>query len=73
MFPIAAVQHRSQVDPVGCDTLLSGQIREFVFDTVQIPSGCIQICSGAQCNPSLPPPPPSGLHVRVLAEDNLQH
>jgi len=34
------------VGPVGCRTFCSVLIGKFVFDILQIPSGCIQICSG---------------------------
>jgi len=35
---------RQHVDGVGCLTLFSGLVSMFVFDILQIPSGCIRIC-----------------------------
>ena len=46
LFPTTAVQQRQHVDAVGCGTFFSGLISMFVFDILQIPSGCNQIYSG---------------------------
>jgi hypothetical protein len=42
LVPITAVQQRQHVDGVGCDMFFSGLISVFVFDILQIQSGCIQ-------------------------------
>lgn len=34
------------MDVVGCLTFLIWLIKMFVFDVLQTPTGCIQICSG---------------------------
>jgi len=39
------VQHRQHVDAVGIRTFFSGLIGIFVFDVLQIRSGCIQIAT----------------------------
>jgi hypothetical protein len=66
LYPTTAVQQTQHVDAVGCPTFSSGLISMFVFDILQIPSRCIQICSGfiaPTCSPlamdllNLPPPP----------------
>ena len=45
-FPSTALQHRQHVYMVGCHVSFGGLISMFVFDILQIPSGCIQICRG---------------------------
>jgi len=51
LFPATVVQQRQYVDAVGCRTYSSGLISMFVVDILQIPAGCIQICSGYICTP----------------------
>jgi len=46
LFPTTAVQQRKGVDAVGCRTLFSELISMCVFDTLQIPSECIQTYRG---------------------------
>jgi hypothetical protein len=59
LFPPAAVQQKQHVDAVGCRTFSSRLIRMPVFDILQIPSGCIQICSG-YVSPNFNPHPSPG-------------
>jgi hypothetical protein len=43
LLPTTAVQQRQYVDRVRCRKLFSGLIIMFVFDILEIPSGCTQI------------------------------
>jgi hypothetical protein len=45
-FPTTAVQQRQHVNAAGCGTFFSDLINVFVFDILQIRSGCTQIFSG---------------------------
>jgi hypothetical protein len=45
LFSRTAVQQRQDVDAVWCSTVFSRLISTFAFDTLQIPSKCIAICS----------------------------
>jgi hypothetical protein len=57
LFPTMAGQQRQHVDAIGCRTSFSGLISMFVFDILQIPGGCIQICRRFIAAPLHPPPP----------------
>jgi len=46
IFTTTSVQHRQHGEAVGCATFFSGLISRYVFDILQIPSWCSQICSG---------------------------
>jgi hypothetical protein len=45
------MQQRQNLDAVGCRTIFSGLLSMFVFDILQIPDECIQICSGCKALP----------------------
>jgi hypothetical protein len=50
LLPAMTVQRGQHVPVVGCRTFFSRPISMFVFDILQIPSGCIQICSGSSAS-----------------------
>jgi hypothetical protein len=56
LYPTTLVQQRQNVDAVRCRTFFSWLINIFVFDILQVPGECIQICSGCialTCKPCL--------------------
>jgi len=69
LLPTTAVQHRQQVEAVGCRMFVSGPISTFVFGVLQIPSGCIQIFSGSMH----PTAPPGYRPASYLTENSTSH
>ena len=69
MFPTTAVQRRQHVEAVGCRMFASGLTSTFVFGVLQIPSGCIEICSGSLH----PTAPPDYRPASYLTENSTSH
>lgn len=54
LFPTTMVQRRKHVFVAGYNILFSGLMSMFTFDTLQIPSRCIHICSGCIARTYIP-------------------
>ena len=50
---MSCYQPHRHVDAVGCHKFLIWLTGKFVFDILQIPSGCIQICKGLTAPPCI--------------------